>query len=118
MSKSYAQLMKQIDVLRHQAEGVKRKEVDGVVKRIKEAIAVYGLTAADLGLVGPASGAKRSVGSKHKGASFAKSGKSASVPGKPKFRDDAGHAWSGKGPRPGWFKAALASGKTLEDLTI
>lgn len=118
MSKSYAQLMRQIDVLRHQAESVKRKEVEGVVKRIKEAIAVYGLTAADLGLAGSAAGAKRAMGTKHKGAAPSKAGKSTSVPSKPKYRDDAGHAWSGKGPRPGWFKAALASGKTIEDLTI
>jgi DNA-binding protein H-NS len=33
-----------------------------------------------------------------------------------RYRDDAGHAWSGRGPRPGWLKAALASGKSLEDL--
>ena len=117
MPKSYAQLMKQIDVLRHQAEGIKRKEVEGVIKRIKEAIAVYGLTAADLGLAGSGAGARRGPGLK-RGAAPSKAGKSAKVPGKPKYRDDAGHAWSGKGPRPGWFKAALASGKTLEDLAV
>lgn len=118
MPKSYAQLMKQIDVLRHQAESVKRKEVDGVVKRIKEAIAVYGLTAADLGLAGATTGARRVTRVKRQATGPSKAGKPGSVPGKPKYRDDAGHAWSGKGPRPGWFKAALASGKTLEDLTV
>lgn len=118
MPKSYAQLMKQIDVLRQQAESVKRKEVEGVIKRIKEAIEVYGLTAADLGLGGVGAGARRGPGSKRQGAALPKAGKSAKVPGKPKYRDDAGHAWSGKGPRPGWFKAALASGKTLEDLAV
>lgn len=118
MPKSYAQLMKQIDVLRHQAESVKRKEVEGVVKRIKEAIAVYGLTAADLGLGGAVVGAKRATRVKRKGAARTQAGKPGRVAGQPKYRDDAGHAWSGKGPRPGWFKAALASGKTLEDLTV
>lgn len=116
MPKSYAQLMKQIDVLRHQAESLKRKEVDGVVKRIKEAITVYGLTAADLGLTGSTAGAKRLTGLKKRKVKTP--AKAASAPGKPKYRDDAGHTWSGKGPRPGWFKAALASGKTLEDLTV
>lgn len=116
MPKSYAQLMKQIDVLQHQAESLKRKEVDGVVKRIKEAIAVYGLSAADLGLTGSTAGAKRLTGLKKRKVTT--SSKAGSTPGKPKYRDDAGHAWSGKGPRPGWFKAALASGKTLEDLTV
>ncbi|MDO9314629.1 MAG: H-NS histone family protein [Burkholderiaceae bacterium] len=112
MAKSYAQLMKQIDVLRHQAESIKRKEVEGVIKRIKEAIAVYGLSAADLGLGDSTTRLKR------KGAAPSKVGKLPRVPGKPKFRDDAGHSWSGKGPRPGWFKAALAGGKTIEDLTV
>ncbi|MDL2336914.1 MAG: H-NS histone family protein [Pseudomonadota bacterium] len=110
--------MKQIDVLRHQAESVKRKEVEGVIKRIKEAISVYGLTAVDLGLSGSATGVKRSMALKRKGRAASKSGKPASVPGKPKYRDEAGHAWSGKGPRPGWFRAALESGKSLEDLAV
>ena len=34
-----------------------------------------------------------------------------------KFKDDAGHTWSGFGPTPAWLKAALASGKTLAELT-
>ena len=50
MSKTYSQLMKQIDNLQREAEEIKRKEIDGVVTRIKEAIKAYGLTAADLGL--------------------------------------------------------------------
>jgi len=32
-----------------------------------------------------------------------------------RYRDDAGHAWSGFGPKPGWLKAALDAGKSLED---
>ncbi len=116
MAKSYAQLMKQIDVLTHQAESVRRKEADGVAKRIREAIAVYGFTAADLGLglAGGGKGGKRTLSAKGKG----KPGKAAKAPGQPKYRDDAGHSWTGKGPRPGWLKAALASGKTLESLAV
>lgn len=112
MPKSYAQLMKQIDALRDQAESVRRKEVAGVVKRIKEAIAVYGLSAADLGLSGSGK-AQRTV----RGAA-AKAGKPKGAVSVVKYRDEAGHTWSGKGPRPGWLKAALASGKTLADLSV
>ena len=36
----------------------------------------------------------------------------------PKFRDDAGNTWSGRGPKPGWFKAAIAAGKTAEELAV
>ncbi|MDM0116598.1 H-NS family nucleoid-associated regulatory protein [Variovorax sp. J22R133] len=33
------------------------------------------------------------------------------------YRDDAGHTWTGMGPRPRWLKDALAAGKTLEELS-
>jgi DNA-binding protein H-NS len=33
------------------------------------------------------------------------------------YRDQAGHAWSGMGPRPRWLKEALEAGKTLEEMT-
>jgi DNA-binding protein H-NS len=32
------------------------------------------------------------------------------------YRDQAGNAWSGMGPRPRWLKEALETGKTLEEL--
>ena len=31
------------------------------------------------------------------------------------YGDDAGHSWSGMGPKPGWLKAAIESGKSLAD---
>jgi len=49
-----ADLLKQSEALRRQAEELKRKETPEVVARIKEAIAHYGLTAQDLGLAGKA----------------------------------------------------------------
>lgn len=33
-----------------------------------------------------------------------------------KFKDDAGNSWSGRGSQPSWLKAALASGKSLDEL--
>jgi DNA-binding protein H-NS len=33
-----------------------------------------------------------------------------------KYRDGAGHTWSGRGPKPRWMVAAIASGKTLDQL--
>lgn len=32
------------------------------------------------------------------------------------YRDQAGHSWSGMGPRPRWLKEALDGGKTLDEL--
>ena len=62
MTKSYAQIVKQIESLKQEAEKARRKEIEGVVGRIRDAIAVYGLTADDLGL-GPK--AKRGRKPKH-----------------------------------------------------
>jgi DNA-binding protein H-NS len=31
------------------------------------------------------------------------------------YGDDAGHSWSGMGPKPGWLKAAIEAGKSLAD---
>jgi DNA-binding protein H-NS len=33
------------------------------------------------------------------------------------YRDGSGNSWTGRGPQPRWLKEALASGKTLEELT-
>jgi DNA-binding protein H-NS len=37
------------------------------------------------------------------------------APAKILCKDDAGNAWSGRGPKPKWLKAALDAGKSLED---
>jgi DNA-binding protein H-NS len=41
--------------------------------------------------------------------------KSKRAPSKVTYTDGAGNSWTGRGPRPGWLKAALESGKSLED---
>ncbi|MDM0022696.1 H-NS family nucleoid-associated regulatory protein [Variovorax saccharolyticus] len=37
------------------------------------------------------------------------------APSKVTYRDDAGHSWTGRGPKPGWLKAELDAGKSLQD---
>ena len=113
MTKTYTQIQKQIEALSREAEQIKRKEVDGVIARIKEAITAYGLTAGDLGLAGvrmskmsPAKKAGKKLGGKPKGVAVAK------------FRDEAGNVWVGRGPRPQWLRDALAGGKKLEDFAV
>jgi len=118
MAKTYAQVIKQIDTLSREAEKLKQKEVDGVVERIKEAIAVYGLTARDLGFgtsngVGRDSGRKQGVRKvRAKGAAKAKATRAV------RFRDETGNVWVGRGPRPKWLRDALAAGKRLEDFAV
>ncbi len=136
MSKSYVDIVKQIEVLQAEAERLKHAEMDGVIARIKGAIAAYGLTAADLGLgampgrkpgrpvgsgkkkPGPKPGAKKAAaavspfGNTSKPSKPSKSNKAA------RFRDNSGNAWVGRGPRPQWLRDALAAGKSLKDFAV
>jgi len=124
MTKSYAQIVKQIEILKADAERLRRKEVEGVVGRIREAISVYGLTAEDLGF---APKAKGKPGPKPKGAAAAPAKKrgrkaGAKAAAKPaavvKFRNETGGTWGGRGKRPQWLRDALANGKTLEEFAV
>lgn len=171
MTQSYAQLQKKISAL--QSEALKRRtaEVKAVIGRMKDAIAVYDITAGDLfGAAGTKRGIKSRkartpyragikyadgsgntwvgmgkrpqwlrdaldagkslqdfavVGSaKPKGNGASASGKKTVTgkkrkgAGKIKYRNGAGHSWTGFGPQPGWLKEAIAAGKTLEDFAV
>lgn len=113
MAKTYLQVQQQIEELQKVADKLRQKEAAGVLSRIKEAIEAYGFTAADLGFGRPASRAalQGRAAAKPKG-----NGKTGAAPGTPKFRDDQGNVWSGRGPRPVWFKAALEAGKSADEL--
>lgn len=110
MAKTYADIQKEIAALQKAAEVVRQKEVAGVIERIKTAIASYGLSARDLGLGNAPAAAKRGPKKARKARAKAKA---VSVP---RYRDESGKTWSGRGRRPGWFIAALAAGKKAEDL--
>ena len=131
MAKTIAQINIQIEKLHKQAAVLKAKEVPGVIARIKEAIEYYELTAADLGFTGLAVKAVKTVKSVKsvksvKAASpvvtvVAKKARKTAAPkpvGVIRFRDDAGHSWTGKGTRPNWYKAAIEAGKTPESLAV
>ena len=113
MTKTYLQLIKQIEGLKVEADKLRRKEMNGVIARIREAIEHYGLTAADLGL---AAAPRKPAAAKKAGK--AKSAKPGAAPSAAKFRDDAGHVWGGRGPRPKWLRDALAAGRKLEDFAV
>jgi DNA-binding protein H-NS len=64
MATSYSRIQRKIDALKAKADSLRLKEVDGVVARIKEAIAHYGLTMKDLfggKTAGKGRGAKRAA---------------------------------------------------------
>lgn len=113
MSKSYSQVMKQIESLKTEAEKLRRKEVDGVIGRIREAVSFYKLTAADLGLAARKAGAPKAAAKPGR-----RKAKAAGAPALIKFRDEQGRGWVGRGKRPQWLRDALASGKSLQDFAV
>lgn len=128
MAKTFAQLTKEIEALTSKAEMTRKKEMAGVVARIKAAVKAYGLTAGDLGLsestgrtasaVSPAKLAETTKTVKRAPRSAKGAGKSRKRKSSIRFRDSAGHAWTGMGPKPAWLKDALAGGTTLESLMV
>jgi DNA-binding protein H-NS len=113
-----AALNAQIAALQAQADALRKKEVAEVIAKVKDAVAHYGLTVADLGFdkaTGKVGKSSATVSGKP-----AREGRKKAVAMPPakavKFKDDQGHTWGGIGKRPDWFKAALAAGKTPEDL--
>ena len=93
-----ASLNRQIAALQAQADALRKKEVAEVVAKIKDAIAHYGLTAADLGLATvarksakpPAAGGRKPANKRHKTVGHVKyrrpaptyAGRSARLPAK------------------------------------
>lgn len=114
MTKTYLQVMKQIEGLRAEADKLRRKEIKGVIARIREAIDHYGLTAADLSL--EAKPARAAAARKPRKAGAAKPAASAKAAAK--YRDEAGRVWGGRGPRPKWLRDAIASGRKLEEFKV
>jgi DNA-binding protein H-NS len=112
MAQTYKQLTAQIAKLSQQAENVRQSEMAGVIERIKSAIEAYNLTPEQLFDASPSVAAKRS------GA--ASSGKSAPAKKRSqiRFRDSDGNSWSGRGPRPGWVREALAAGGSLDQFAV
>jgi DNA-binding protein H-NS len=116
MTKSYAQLQKQIQTLQKQAEEIRKQEIAGVVTRIKDAIDAYRLTAADLGF--GAAGPKGKAAAPAQPARKGKKAKKAKPAAVAKFRDEAGNTWVGRGPRPKWLRDAIAAGKSPQDFAV
>ena len=113
VAKSYSQVQKQIAKLQREADALKKKEVGGVVARIKEAIQHYELTAQDL-FGGRAS--KGTSASKQKVSSSKNGMKGKKVP--VKYRDENGNTWSARGSQPRWLVTALASGRKIEEFLV
>lgn len=111
---TYTALKSQIDKLQKEAEEILKTEKVAVIERIKEAVAVYGLTAKDLGLGKQLRKPRpKRVPRTPDGTNPQKSDKK---PRAAKYADGKGNEWNGRGEQPEWVKAAIVAGRSLNDL--
>ena len=100
------ELIAQKEALERQIEETTAKGRTEAIETVKVLMAKNGLTLADLGTRVPGR---------------PKAGTKSAAPNKVavKYRNTAtGDAWSGRGLQPKWLKAALASGKKIEDFAV
>ncbi|WP_173120034.1 H-NS family nucleoid-associated regulatory protein [Pseudaquabacterium terrae] len=91
---TYRDLTAEISRLQAQAEKLRNAEKSGVIARIREAISLYGITPADLGLSKSGKTAAVSIEAAKPAPQF----------GVAKYRDPAtGKTWTGRGKPPAWI---------------
>jgi DNA-binding protein H-NS len=96
-------LIAQRESLDKQIADAKRAEKSGAIAQVKALMAEHDLTLADISGRSKSGKTRSTMGSK--------------VPAK--YRNKAtGDAWSGRGLQPKWLKAALATGKKLQDFAV
>lgn len=86
---SYIELKQQADALFQQAEEMRQAEIRVVLDEIREKMAMYGLTVADIA---------KTLGLKTNVATSSKPQKPAKYIDRP-----TGKTWSGQGRKPGWM---------------
>lgn len=111
---TYSELVSQIEDLKKQAERQRKDEYSTVLKHIKRQIADYGISAEDLGFGSKSANKKVTTKKRSQNRKTPRTG--AKVP--PKYRDQSGNTWTGRGKTPKWVTAAIESGMSLESLRI
>ena len=103
---SLQDLIAQKEALEREIERTKQQGRTDAIAKIHALMAEYGLSAADL--VGKAGKGARGKSGKGKGGK---------VPAK--YRNSStGETWSGRGLQPRWLKAALSSGRKLDEFAL
>lgn len=100
------QLIRQKADLERQIAQLNSKGRQDAIDEIRRIMAEHGLTTDDVAAPARA----RKVGTKLDGSE-----RKAVAP---KYRDDQGNQWTGRGLKPRWLTAALAAGKRLEDFAV
>lgn len=107
---SLKDLISQREALDREIENTKKQARSEAVAQIRALMAEYGLSVADLGSKGAAKGSAKGV---------AKAGSRSGGKVAVKYRNAAtGDTWSGRGLRPNWLKAALASGRKIDEFAV
>ena len=99
-------LLAQKAELDKQIAKAKAEEKAAVLAQMRSAMEQYGITPEDLFTTAKRG---RKPGSLNSGER---------KPVAPKYRNETGETWTGRGKQPKWVAEALASGLTLEDLMI
>lgn len=84
----------------------KAEEKSAVLVQIRSAMEQYEITAEDL------------TAAPKRGRKDGSADPVERKPVAPKYRDEAGNTWTGRGKQPKWVAEALAGGLTIEDLLI
>ena len=114
MTKTYAQLTREIQALQAHAEKLRHSEKKDMIARLNQSIAQYGLAAQDLRFPGTSASSSSASSSSPRSARSGASSRAATSSGGAKYSDGPGRVWGGRGPRPAWLREAIAQGRTLE----
>lgn len=111
MAKSLQDLLKQQEALQAEIEKLRAEEREEVIASIRAQIAIYGLSAADIGL-----GITEARRSPQKASKAVSGGSSVA----PKYRNPVNYnqTWSGRGRKPQWFETFIANGGDVEKILI
>lgn len=102
-----SELLAQKAALEQQIAEVQRAERAQAIEQVRQLIAQFGLSAADIGMARPLS-----LGAP---AAPARAARKLAA----KYRNPAtGETWSGRGLKPKWLAAALADGRALAEFAL
>ena len=120
MAKTLRQIEQQIAKLQREAEVARKKEIGGVIERIRSAVEHYGLTPQDVFGKGASSmqGRVRNTSTAARARTARKANPRKGQPVPVKYRDENGNTWAARGNRPRWLVEALKSGRSLEDFAV
>ena len=118
---TYAELKHQIKKMSQEAERLRKKELASIIKDVRTKIVEFGLTASDIGLNSlPRNRSADDVQLDRKKGSPKKSrvGRAERKPVPPKYADQKGNLWSGRGKAPRWMVEEISNGRSMNDFLI